>query len=206
MRLTDAWGDKFDAYETIEEALEAYRDEYLEEGEELEPDDEISLGVGRDLEGKYWFAIASEHHFTNCTIEFVTNKDPFFYSWDAWFKEEWIEKEIDHILCDKRDFEKEKIEQIEKAWDDVKGKGFIDLDGGEYLWTWSMLKRESWIEEALEYDEEELEDEDRKAEHDFAIENQDAPDDAIFYEEEGEYIVRVSSLDDLKLEMAGYYR
>lgn len=92
MRLTDAWGNKHDAYKTIEEAFEAYKDEYLD-GAEPDPDETISLGVGKDLDGEYWFTVGWENDFTNCTIKDLKNDNPWFGSWSDWYKEEWIEQE-----------------------------------------------------------------------------------------------------------------
>lgn len=87
MRLTSSNYDTYKAYESIEEAIEAYEDEYGEDA--YQKNDGIcncSLAIGIDENNKYWFAVGSLNVFTSCTKEDLTN-------WKNWFDEEWVEYE-----------------------------------------------------------------------------------------------------------------
>ncbi len=82
MYLTGSNYDKYEAFRSLEEALE-----FTEfEEEELSGEKPISLGIGRDEDGELWFAVASENVFTSCNYSDLE-------SWQDWYDEEWIEEE-----------------------------------------------------------------------------------------------------------------
>lgn len=66
-------------YKSIKEALENFKGKENKEGY-------ISLGVGKDKKGNYWFSIDDAYIFTNCTMNDLDN-------WEDWYLEEWIQKE-----------------------------------------------------------------------------------------------------------------
>lgn len=82
MRLTDCNGTKVKAYSSLQEAIENY--DFSEE--ELNNEKYVSLGVGKDAEGNYWFVIERENYQTNCNYRDLQ-------SWKDWFDKEWIEEE-----------------------------------------------------------------------------------------------------------------
>lgn len=205
MKITNEHGERVEAYETLEEAINAYF-----KGREYKPDEEVSLAVGLDRYGTNWFVVdkpitSHPNNISNCTMDIIND-------WEFWFLEDWYEKEIDQRLYDVFDFEEEEEEEfehfkkyLERIWNTIKEEGYIPMEGygvgGLYLWTLEKLKKEDWFEEALNYSDKELEDENRQQEHDFAVTYKDYPDDTILLEFPGESIVEVISLDDLKEEL-----
>ena len=87
MRLTGSNYDSYRAYESIEEAIEAYEEKYGEDAyQKNDGTCNCSLAIGIDEDGKYWFAVGSLNMFISCTKEDLIN-------WKNWFDDEWIEYE-----------------------------------------------------------------------------------------------------------------
>ena len=203
MKITNEHGERVEAYSTLEEALDAYF-----KGRKYEPDEEVSLAVGLDRYGANWFVVdkpitSHPNNISNCTMDIIND-------WEFWFLEDWYERETDQILHDFFYYEEEDFKYLEKIWNTIREEGYIPMEGhgvsGLYLWILGDLKKEGWFEEALNYSEEELEDENRQQEHDFAVTYKDYPYNTIMLETPGESIVKVISLDDLKYEITkGYF-
>lgn len=87
MRLTSSNNNTYRAYESIEEAIEAYENEYKEDAyKKTDGICNCSLAIGIDEDNKYWFVVGSLNVFTSCMKEDLTN-------WKEWFDEEWVEYE-----------------------------------------------------------------------------------------------------------------
>lgn len=81
-----AWGNWKKAFLDVEDALCEYESELdVEEYGEFSDDTEVSLEVGKDKYGRYWFSVAEPNEFTTTTVGCVK-------TWWKWYEEEWIEE------------------------------------------------------------------------------------------------------------------
>ena len=81
-----AWGNWEKAFLDIEDALCEYESDWDEEEYgEFSDDTEVSLEVGKDKYGRYWFSVAGPTEFANTDVDGVK-------TWWEWYDDEWIEE------------------------------------------------------------------------------------------------------------------
>lgn len=88
MRLIGSNNESYKAYESIEEAIIAYEKEYGEDAYKKGDNGySCSLAVGIDDNTDYWFVVGPTGRFVSCDKEDLK-------TWDEWFDNDWIEREV----------------------------------------------------------------------------------------------------------------